>query len=347
MRPLVSIIVPVYNVELYIEQCINSLLRQTLSNIEIILIDDKSTDHSPEICDKYVSLYRNIKVIHKLKNEGLGMACNTGIENAIGEYIAFCDSDDYVDPYMYEKMYNCAKKYNSNAVFSGIKRVSNNGAYLGKLIHPQKFRLYKEKETHSLLKDLIASEPQEKIERKIQVSAKVVLYDRKLINERKIRFVSERLLPSEDLIFNIDVIANSNIICVLPYSFYNYRVNPSSISQTVKKDKFILFKNLYTYIYKQCNKYGIEGNYTNRIQRMFLGCTRSYVFGIINSSLTIKEKRSIFTNICQDEIWKHFVGIYPISKTSTYNIIFFISIRYKLYSVIYLMSLIRKIIKKQ
>lgn len=348
MQPLVSIIVPVYNVELYLEQCLNSLLKQTLSNIEIILIDDKSTDNSPEICNRYASLHKNIKVIHKLKNEGLGMACNTGIENAIGEYIAFCDSDDYVDSDMYEKLYDCAKTYHSNAVFSGIKRVSNNGEYLEQLKHPQEFSLYiKKEEKHSLLKNLIASEPQEKNERGIQVSAKVVLYDRKLIQDKKIRFVSERLLPSEDLIFNIDIIANSNIVCILPNAFYNYRVNPKSISQTVNKDRFVLFKNLYNYIYKQCCNYEIEGNYINRIQRMFLGYTRSYIFRVIKSSLTLKEKRSVFLSICKDDIWISIWRIYPISKISIYNILFFISIRYKLYNVLYIMTVINKIIKNQ
>lgn len=346
MQPLVSVIVPVYNVELYLEQCINSLLKQTLSNIEIILIDDKSTDNSPKICDRYASLYKNIKVIHKFKNEGLGMACNTGIENATGEYIAFCDSDDYVDPDMYEKMYDCAKTYHSNAVFSGIKRVSYDGKYLGKLAHPQEFKQYKREEKNSLLIDLIASEPHENTERKMQVSAKVVLYDRELIQEKKIRFVSEKLLPSEDLIFNIDFIANSNIVCILPDAFYNYRVNPKSISQTIDKNRFFLLKNLYDYIYKQCCKHKIEGNYINRIQKMFLGYTRSYIFRVAKSSLTLKEKRNIFLHICNDDIWKDFWDIYPITKTSTYNLLFFISIRYKFYIIIYLMAIIKKIIKK-
>lgn len=345
MQPLVSIIVPVYNVELYLEQCINSLLKQTLSNIEIILIDDKSTDHSSEICDRYVSLYKNIKVVHKLKNEGLGMACNTGIENATGEYIAFCDSDDYIDPDMYETMYGCAKKYKSDVVYSGIKRVSNNGEYLDQLMHPKEFRVYEGEDKYTLLKDMIASEPHENTERKIQVSAKVVLYSRKLIQKNYLRFVSERLFPSEDLIFNIDVIANSNIVCVLPYCFYNYRVNPKSISQIVKKDKFILFKNLYNYIYKQCSNYKIEGNYINRIQKMFLGYTRSYICGIILSSLSLKEKRIIFRSICKDNIWETFWNIYPIRKVPFYNQVFLMAIKYKLYSIPFLMVMIKRIIK--
>ena len=96
----VSIIVPVYNVE----RCLTSLINQTLKDIEIILVDDESPDNCPAICDDYAQKDPRIKVIHK-KNQGLGMACNSGMENATGEYIAFCDSDDYVDNCMYENMY--------------------------------------------------------------------------------------------------------------------------------------------------------------------------------------------------------------------------------------------------
>lgn len=84
----VSIIVPVYNVEKYLDRCLTSLINQTLKDIEIILVDDESPDNCPAICDNYAQKDPRIKVIHK-KNQGLGMACNSGMENATGEYIAF------------------------------------------------------------------------------------------------------------------------------------------------------------------------------------------------------------------------------------------------------------------
>lgn len=88
IQPKVSIVIPVYNVERYIDRCIQSVLNQTLQNFEIILVDDGSPDNCPEICDKYANSDSRIKVVHKA-NAGLGMACNSGIENATGEYIAF------------------------------------------------------------------------------------------------------------------------------------------------------------------------------------------------------------------------------------------------------------------
>lgn len=96
MKELISIIVPVYNVEAYLERCLDSLVGQTYSNIEIILVDDGSTDHCPEICDIWERKDPRIKVIHK-ENGGLSDARNAGLKMATGEYIAFVDSDDWLD----------------------------------------------------------------------------------------------------------------------------------------------------------------------------------------------------------------------------------------------------------
>ena len=109
---LISIIVPVYNVEDYLEKCIDSLLNQTYKNLEIILIDDGSTDNSADICDEYANKYNHVYVYHK-KNGGLSSARNLGIEkiNKESKYIGFIDSDDYVNTRMYEILYNNIKKY--------------------------------------------------------------------------------------------------------------------------------------------------------------------------------------------------------------------------------------------
>ena len=90
MNPKVSVIVPIYNVEKYLERCLYSLVNQSLQEIEIILIDDGSTDNSPLICDQYAKQDARIKVVHK-QNQGLGMARNTGLELASGEYVVFID----------------------------------------------------------------------------------------------------------------------------------------------------------------------------------------------------------------------------------------------------------------
>ena len=97
----VSIIIPVYNVEKYLDKCIQSAINQTLQDIEIILVDDESPDNCPQMCDDYAKRDGRIKVVHK-KNGGLGFARNSGLEIATGEYVTFLDSDDFVDLDTYE-----------------------------------------------------------------------------------------------------------------------------------------------------------------------------------------------------------------------------------------------------
>lgn len=116
-KPLISIIVPVYNVEKYLKQCVDSILNQTLKELEILLIDDGSTDNCPKICDDYAKSDRRVKVIHKA-NGGLGAAYNTGIAATAGEYIGFVESDDWIEPDMYEQLYAKAKEYDVDIVKS-------------------------------------------------------------------------------------------------------------------------------------------------------------------------------------------------------------------------------------
>jgi glycosyltransferase involved in cell wall biosynthesis len=108
-KPLISVIVPVYNVEKYIERCLDSIINQTYNNLEIILVDDGTQDHSGDICDEYAKRDNRITVIHKA-NGGLSDARNCGIEHSTGEYLTFIDSDDYIDCDYVEFLFNLVKK---------------------------------------------------------------------------------------------------------------------------------------------------------------------------------------------------------------------------------------------
>ena len=114
----ISVIVPVFNAEKYLKMCLNSLVSQTLKNIEIICIDDGSTDNSLAILDKFKSKDDRIKII-KQKNYGVSMARNNGISEAQGEYIGFVDADDWVDKDFFEKLYNATQKYNADIATAG------------------------------------------------------------------------------------------------------------------------------------------------------------------------------------------------------------------------------------
>lgn len=109
----ISVIIPVYNDEKYLAQCLDSVLRQTYSNLEIILVDDGSTDSTPELCEKYREKYDNIRILHK-KNGGVGSSRNAGLEMATGEYILFVDHDDLLSETHVEELYNLLKKDNAD-----------------------------------------------------------------------------------------------------------------------------------------------------------------------------------------------------------------------------------------
>lgn len=131
MEPLISVIVPVYNVEEYLNKCVDSIINQTYKNIEILLIDDGSTDTSGAICDDYSQRYDNVKTYHK-KNGGLSSARNFGIERASGEYLGFVDSDDYIHKEMYERLYSLIKENDADLseclltnVYNGKNLINN------------------------------------------------------------------------------------------------------------------------------------------------------------------------------------------------------------------------------
>ena len=114
----ISIIVPVYQAEKYISKCIESIVNQTYKNLEIILVDDGSTDRSGEICDEYGKKDNRIVVVHN-KNKGVSVARNCGLDIATGDYITFVDSDDYIDLQMYSEMMKVVEKYSCDVVYSG------------------------------------------------------------------------------------------------------------------------------------------------------------------------------------------------------------------------------------
>ncbi len=121
---LISVIVPVYNVEKYLRDCLDSIVNQSYKNIEIILVDDGSKDKSGEICDEYAKNDDRIRVFHK-ENGGAASARNLGIDNAKGDYLGFVDSDDYIAPDMYEKLLETLKKHDLPYIDSGMVTVSD------------------------------------------------------------------------------------------------------------------------------------------------------------------------------------------------------------------------------
>ena len=134
---LFSVVVPVYNVEKYLRECVESILRQTFDDFELILVDDGSKDSSGAICDEYAATDNRIKVIDK-ENEGQAIARNLGIKIAKGEYLGFVDSDDWVDEEYFENLYESAQRNNCDIACAGFKRCKPNKTKIKKSFNEEK-----------------------------------------------------------------------------------------------------------------------------------------------------------------------------------------------------------------
>lgn len=223
----VSVIVPVFNTEKYLEKCLNSLINQTLQDIEIICINDGSTDKSADIIKKFTNKDSRFKLINQ-ENKKQGAARNAGMKIAKGEYIGFVDSDDWVDLEYYEKLYNAAKRHNFDIALGTNVRVKKN-------INKKRLNITKEKEYTSI---------QEKFDVNIQWKNPCPtnkIYKRDLFLKHNITWPEG--VYCEDRIFTLKAVYFANGIVSVPNVNYYYFNNPNS---TVNKHKIKHFKKLRT-----------------------------------------------------------------------------------------------------
>ena len=218
----VSVIVPVYNVESYLERCLNSLVKQTIDDIEIIVINDGSTDDSQRIIDFFEDKYPDKVIGIKIKNSGVAHARNIGLKQATGEFIGFVDSDDYVDVNMFEELYQKAKEETADIVVSGYTRIyaaSSKDFQLGEIeIYGKSL-----KESPQIL---VAGVPY--IWNKI--------FRKQMIEENDISFNEFGIF--EDLLFTYQCFLYANRISKRDKAFYYYRVRREGSATHRFNEKF-------------------------------------------------------------------------------------------------------------
>lgn len=248
--PLISIIIPAYNIENYIAKCLDSLLNQTYRNLEIIVVDDGSSDNTGKVIDDYSSKYDNIKVIHK-KNAGVSAARNSGIEVVSGEYIGFVDGDDTVDKEMFEVLIENAIKYDADISHCGYKMV-----FPSRIDYYHNTRVLVEQDNELGLKDLILGQ-------RVEPGLVNKLYKRNLFKTVR---MNENIKINEDLLANYYLFKQSKKSIFYDKCMYSYilrknsastsEVNINKIIDPVKVKKEILDdlgkeSNLYNMTYER------------------------------------------------------------------------------------------------
>lgn len=203
--PTISVIVPIYNTAAYLSRCIESLVNQTYSYLQIILIDDGSTDNSGAIADEWQAIDSRIEVYHQ-SNRGQSAARNVGLQHAKGEYIAFVDSDDYIDSNYFSTMLQAADD-TTDCVQTGYRRVKKNGEII-KAYHPKHFYQY--------------------------TSPCMRLYRRGFIECHHLRFPEGMIY--EDVVFSIDILLAHPTYKLIPYCGYNYTLNTTSTTSSKRPE---------------------------------------------------------------------------------------------------------------
>ncbi len=255
MEDLISIIVPIYRVEDYLEECIESLINQTYKNLEIILVDDGSDDSCPQICDSYAEIDSRIKVIHK-KNGGADEARKVAILQARGKYVGYVDSDDWIEPTMYEKMIGYAKEYDVDIVECGWID------FWGKKETKRKSRIspgcYKSSEFVEQIGDNFIYANKFFVH---GISA--YLWNKLFLKESIIEF---QLMPEpsdhivDDIMVTFPCIAKTKSIYIIDEPLYHYRVRENSLKRRIHldaKEKILTgypeWKNRFKDVYNELN----------------------------------------------------------------------------------------------
>lgn len=296
MDSLISIIVPVYNTENYLEKCLYSLVNQTYKNIEIIIVDDGSPDNSMNIIQKFVLADNRVKVISQ-KNQGLSGARNIGMNNTNGDYIMFIDSDDWIEIDTCEKAINASEKYNADVVFwSYIKEFSN--SQKDNYLFDKTEIIWSEKNINQLSRRMVGlvgdelANPQS-IDNLVTAWGK--LYKKSVIGD--VRFTDTKIIGTEDALFNIEVFLGINSAVYIPDLLSHYRKdNESSLTHNYKKKLVSRWREMYSRIKFLLDRNDMSREYYDALKNRIC-------FGLIGLGINLAEDKKMSFKEKKKEIY--------------------------------------------
>lgn len=283
-QALVSVIIPVYNVEKYLRECVDSVIGQTYKNLEIILVNDGSTDSSGKICDEYVDKDERVTVIHQ-KNGGLSQARNRGLEESTGEYVYFLDSDDYIAENSFEILLEIAEKYGSDIVFFDAKSFADTNDFIVKQNYIRK-NTYTTDTGYNVFSVITEN-------REYHSAVPLLFFNKSFLAESKITFVPDILY--EDMIFTYQIFCTASVVSQCSKALYFRRYRKNSITSSSKNKK-----NLLSYIAVYRNN--VE--FTKNLNQENLSAAYDYLsrcaFNVFNiyENLNTKDKKT-----CKKELF--------------------------------------------
>ena len=335
---LVSVVVPIYNVEKYLDRCLNSIVNQTYQDLEIILVDDGSPDHCPKMCEDWACRDKRIKVIHK-ENAGLGMARNTGIEHASGDYICFFDSDDYVAKDTIEKACALAENEQADIVVFGMSNVDHRGCVICRNdLRTERLSFQGEQVWEQFLPDLIDGRHSDTKNHNLCLSAWSCLFSMKLLRDTNWRFASERECISEDSYSLIWLYRYVSKVAVLPEALYYYCENSASLTRTYRPDRFDRIKQFY----RDCHAMAVEQGYGEKIQARIAGLYLSFTIAAMKqvraADLDIKEKKDRIWQMTEDTLTRHILAMPDCRYRSRARNIMLWAIKNRLHCMVWLLT---------
>ena len=305
----ISVIVPIYNAEKYLELCLDSIVNQTLKDIEIILIDDGSTDGSAEICKKYLSDSR-VTYYHK-ENEGLAAARDDGMLRATGEYVGFVDADDWLKPEMYEKMYIAAKSNDSDVVFCNCQQNKNGYIFTPEMPdgpHDREYIL------NNILPKTLAYISNRGSKQSIRWCNWLRIYKTETLKKHNIRF-DRRLRRSQDLQLTYEATLVAQNYYYIEEPLYHNRVVSDSLSRGYTKNMWPLYTYLIEILYKDTENFKEMDLMDQMHLRAFFfatDCIENEMKPLCPNNK--KTKIKLIEEIMNDPICERFYGHIPVDE---------------------------------
>ncbi len=297
----ISVIVPVFNTEQYLDRCLESIVNQTYKNIEVILVDDGSKKVCSDLCDAWMKKDERIQVIHK-QNEGLGYARNTGIQKATGEFLFFIDSDDYLDETTIECCKNCAEKTAAEIVCYGFSAVNRNGKVISERIPDMPKMIYEGEEIREiLLPEMLGDNPKTGKSANIEMSAWAAMFSVQLIKRIEWEFVSEREIISEDVYSLLCLYKHVQRVAILKKSFYYYCENQNSLTHIYKEERYQKIKQFYVASLSLIEQLEYGEEMKERLKELYLSFFIGAAKTIVRASMPYTEKVKKLKDIIQDE----------------------------------------------